>query len=69
MTKRERIEDFFADGDDYEDAMAEALSGTEYGRDVDFVVDLRKRWESYGMKGFLSESQFARLARLAGMDD
>lgn len=69
MAKRERIEDFFADGNDYEDAMEEALSGATIGRDIDFIVQLRKGWTSYGMRGYMSESQYARLANLAGLPD
>lgn len=67
MPKRERIEHFFADGDDYEDTMTEALNQAEYGRDVDFIIQLRKNWSDYGLAGYLSESQYRRLCVLAGM--
>lgn len=67
MTKRERIEDYFADGDDFEDTLHCALEQAQSGSDIDFCLSVQKIWETYGLSGFLSERQYQRLALLAGL--
>lgn len=68
MSQR-RVEDFFADGDEYEDVLSEALEKAQSGFDIDFVADLKLRWEQYGMHGFLSQRQYEILCRISGLED
>lgn len=66
MSKRERIEDYFADGDEFEDTLHEAIENAD-GRAIDFCIQIKKTWEHYGLAGYMSESQYQRLCTLAGM--
>jgi hypothetical protein len=65
---RRLVEDFFASGDDFEDALDEAVRRTTSARALDFLIDLRKSWEQWGMRCRLSENQYDYLCRLADID-
>jgi len=60
-----RLSDFCDDGDEFQDLLDSAEDGAVSGRDHEFIDDILERWESYGLRMYISESQFAYLKRLA----
>lgn len=56
---------YFDDFDEFEDAINEAESNAKSGRDMDFVDDLKQRFNQYGQRTNLSEAQYEWLKRLA----
>ncbi len=67
-TKPTKVEDFFADGEAFEDALLQAEDHDLRGASADFVSDLRKAWEAYGCRMNLSQAQYRWLCRLIGED-
>lgn len=70
MTARTRIEHYFASGEDFDEMLAEAIRETppEKGRILDTLGSLLAAFDTYGMRGFMSEAQFAVMWRAAGFD-
>ena len=64
-----RIETFFADGYDFEDALTEAEAAATRPGELDFVAGLRRSWTLYGMSAFMSQGQCDWLKRLSGWED
>lgn len=63
-----RIESFFADGNDFEDALGEAEDAATRPGELDFVAGLRRSWNLYGMNAFMSQGQYDWLCRLSGWE-
>lgn len=66
--KSKRIEDFFPDGQDFEDMFYLALSNTseKQGTALDFLNDIKDKWDARGMSAYFSQAQYDWLERLAG---
>ena len=66
--KSKRIEDFFADGQDFEDMLYSALSNTseKQGTALDFLSEMQEKWDARGMSAYFSQAQYDWLERLAG---
>lgn len=66
--KSKRIEDFFSDGQLFEDMFYLALSNADQknGTALDFLSDIKDKWDARGMTAYLSQAQFDWLERLAG---
>lgn len=67
-SKSKRIEDFFATGQEFEDMFYLALSNTsqDQGKTLDFLNDIKDKWDAYGMSAYFSQAQYDWLERLAG---
>ena len=65
---QQKIEDFFADGQDFEDMFYLALSNTsqDQGKALDFLSEMREKWDARGMSAYFSQAQYDWLERLAG---
>jgi len=63
-----RIEDHFADGDDFEEALRLATENAESPFQHDFCADWAKKWETYGMRAYMSKRQAETLRALAEME-
>lgn len=70
MTIRNRIEHFFANGEDFDSMLTEAIRCTaeDKGRVLDVLADLDRSWTGYGMRGRMSERQWSVLWHAAGYD-
>ena len=68
--KSKRIEDWFATGEEFEDTLQTAISNTDEsnGVSLDFLADIKEKWDARGMTAYMSEGQFNWLNRLAGND-
>ena len=66
-SKQKRIEDFFTTGEEFEDTFYLALSNTDQknGKAIDFLSDIKEKWDSRGMSVYFSQAQFDWLDRLA----
>lgn len=65
----DRVSNFFDDGDEYEECLADAEAGAATDSDREFVEELQAKWEQFGMRAFLSQRQEGRLRQLAGWLD
>ena len=67
-SKSKRIEDFFSDGQEFEDMFYLALSNTsqDQGKALDFLYDMQDKWDDHGMSAYFSQAQYDWLERLAG---
>ena len=65
---QQKIEDFFADGQDFEDMFYLALSHTsqDQGKALDFLSEMQEKWDARGMSAYFSQAQYDWLERLAG---
>jgi len=65
---QQKIEDFFADGQDFEDMFYLALSNTsqDQGKALDFLSEMQEKWDARGMSAYFSQAQYDWLERLAG---
>lgn len=62
---KERIQDHFASGDAFEEALASADDNVRTDREAEFLADLSESWDKYGMRAALSQAQYDWLMRLA----
>lgn len=60
-----RLEDFTQDGDAFEELLYEAMDQASPGRAEEFCLDIEKKWQSFGLKMFMSDAQWDWLNRLA----
>lgn len=65
---QQKIEDFFADGQDFEGMFYLALSNTsqDQGKALDFLSEMQEKWDARGMSAYFSQAQYDWLERLAG---
>lgn len=56
---------WFDDGDDFEAILDEAEDKAVTTWEMQFVDEVRRRWEQYGMRSFMSEAQYESLKRIA----
>lgn len=66
--KSKRIEDWVDSGEEFEDLLSSAISATDAsnGTCLDFLADIKEKWDARGMTAYMSEGQFNYLNRLAG---
>lgn len=66
-----RIEDHFATGEEFEQHLLQAIEDCpdRNAAAMDFLIDLKGKWEKYGMRCNLSDNQYNWLMRLAGESD
>jgi hypothetical protein len=61
------ISDLYADSE-FEDLLSEAENNASGTWEIDFVTDMRDKWEQYGHRMFLSDKQNEILNRIANDD-
>lgn len=68
---RKRIEDYISDGDKFDELLATAIRETplEKGRVLDTLAVIYEAWQNYGLRGFMSEGQWAVLCRAAEYEE
>lgn len=71
QVRPKRIEDHFATGEEFEKHLLQAIEDTpdHYGAALDFLADLKSKWEKWGMRCNLSDNQHKWLMRLAGEEE
>lgn len=62
----ETVEDLFDDPDTFEVLLDDAEHGAQKDNEINFVADMRAKFERYGVVMFLSERQLAWLNSIAG---
>lgn len=63
-----KVADFYDDADDFERDLDSAGQAAVTEREIDFVSDLRDKFEEWGAKMFLSDAQYGWLQRLIDGD-
>lgn len=60
------ITDLFDDASEFDELLADAENNATSDWDMNFVDDLRNRYDKYGERMYLSERQLEILRRIAG---
>jgi len=60
------ITDLFDDASEFDELLADAENNATSDWDMNFVDDLRNRYDKYGKRMYLSERQLEILERIAG---
>ena len=60
------ITDLFDDASEFDELLADAGNNATSDWDMNFVDDLRNRYDKYGERMYLSERQLEILERIAG---
>lgn len=60
-----KLEDLFDNGDEFEDVLEAAEDEARPGREEEFVAEVRKKWETFGLRAYLSQAQADWLKRIA----
>lgn len=60
------ITDLFDDASEFDELLADAENNATSDWDMNFVDDLRNRYDKYGERMYLSERQLEILERIAG---
>ena len=60
------IADLFDDASEFDELLADAENNATSDWDMNFVDDLRNRYDKYGERMYLSERQLEILERIAG---
>lgn len=63
-----KLEDFITDDDEFEELLDLAMANARSDRAEEFCSDLEEKFEKYGLKMFMSQSQWNWLERLADDD-
>jgi hypothetical protein len=66
MAKGRNIEDHYDDGQEFEDVLVSAEQAADGYTQTKFVTAIRKKWEEYGMRAFLTEQDNLTLRAIAG---
>lgn len=59
------IADFLEDEKEIEDLLDTAETNASSSWEMNFMDDVRRQWERWGMQMFLSEAQYESIARIA----
>lgn len=65
MTDKTKLEDFCDDGDEFQDILDSAVDNADPGRQEEFVLDIKVKWDTYGLSMFMSSAQWEWLNKLA----
>ena len=63
--KKMRVADHFDEVDEFEDLISECETQASRDKDMNFVADMREKFDMYGADTFLSEAQLDWLNRIA----
>lgn len=62
----ERVAELFEDTDDFERLLSDAESQAKSEFHQEFVADIRKKYDTWGIEMFLSEKQRSLLEKIVG---
>ena len=65
-----KIEDWFGNGNDFEATLAKAIHNESGNpKNLDFLADIKQRWEAHGMRSVMSRKVYVFLCQLADVDE
>jgi len=64
----QKIEDLYPDGEEFEAILLDAEENSWSNFHQEFTAKIRRSWDNYGLRAFLSDFQNRTLREIAGAD-